>query len=146
MEDPHKPQNEGFGSTNKSISSSRVPHGLFHQATTANPSEGGKTRQETIFDTPKLNNHHLGCGKPAPHSQAPSPRTHQHPTRGPAKGRWHRPPRGLAEECRGQRRGGAAAVAAALGREPAGEPQPHEIMKCQTNPCIFHSLSGHLPD
>lgn len=41
---------------------------------------------------------------------------------------------------------GGAATAAALGREPAGEPQPHEIMKCQTNPCIFHSLSGHLPD
>lgn len=85
----------------------RGPHGLFHQATAANPSEGGKARQETIFATPKLNNYHLGCEKFSPPPQAPAPRTHQHPGRG----RHRRPPapnpRGFAEECRGRRwRGG----------------------------------------
>lgn len=54
-------------------------------------------------------------------------------------------PPGLCQGMPGAAAGGAAAVSV-LGREPAGEPQPHEIMKCQTNPCIFHSLSGHLPD
>lgn len=52
----HRPQNSGFGSANENISSSQGPHRLFHQATTVNPSEGGKARQETIFATLKLNN------------------------------------------------------------------------------------------
>lgn len=37
-------------------------------------------------------------------------------------------------------------AAPGAGSQAAGEPQPHEIMKCQSEPCIFHSLSGHLPD
>ena len=64
----------------------------------------GRARQETIFATPKLNNYHLGCGKPSPAPQAPAPRTHQHPGRGPHR-RPPPTPRGFAEECRGRWRG-----------------------------------------
>lgn len=110
----------------------------------ANPLGRGKAKQATSFTTPELNNHHLGCGKPS----LPSWDTSSQDPPAPVEGSWEgteapAPP----ELCRGMlgaAAGGAATVV--LGREPAGEPQPHEIMKCQTNPCIFHSLSGHLPD
>lgn len=106
----------------------------------ANPLCGRKqgARQGAQLATPKPHSHHLPrYNRGGTFPQKNRPRRGGQGQLGPEGVRGDAGPPG---PCRGM------PAAPGAGSQAAGEPQPHEIMKCQSEPCIFHSLSGHLPD
>lgn len=132
---------DGLGQ-DEGIGVSGVSAGAVGTLTAADRGTRGGHASHTPLSAAGSPNHHPKAAKPPPGLSGPATtRGKPSPKNKPEPEEEHGGSPGLGGgPCRGM------PAAPGAGSQAAGEPQPHEIMKCQSEPCIFHSLSGHLPD